>query len=276
MEKTFTIKGNQITCTIAGNPDNPPIILIHGLGSHRGIWKNTISTLQSTRYCVAVDLLGFGASDKPSDGDYTLRAQSQRIGILADQLGFKNFSLLGHGMGGQISMYIAAALIPQRIDKLVTVAGIVTGKMSDRFEKFNINFSRNARKWPWLYSVANSFVVFRPFAYFFFKTWFHDVGSVPFDTWESDRRAALNPACSISIDDSGKAIQALDLTQHLRKIKANTLLIHGKQDGTVPLDQELLAQTLIPNNNLAIIEKCGHFPMYEKNSQFMKALALIF
>jgi len=76
------------------------------------------------------------------------------------------------------------------------------------------------------------------------------------------------------MDESVKAIQSLDLTQHLRKIKCPTLIIAGKQSEIIPIDQALLAQTLIPNNDLAIIEKCGHFPMIEKTANYLKAIGL--
>jgi pimeloyl-ACP methyl ester carboxylesterase len=275
MEKIFTIKGKQIACTLAGNPQSPPIIMLHGWASQRGIWQQTILALQEKYFCVAVDLLGFGASDKPEGGDYSLSTQARRILMLADQLGFKTFSLIGHSMGGQIAMYLAGVLAPRRVGNLVVVGGVVTGKLSDRVEKTIVPFVRNARKMPWLYSIAKSLGNSRLFAKSVFKTWFFNMDSVPFEAWEADRLSAFNPACAISSEESSKAIHALDLTQHLRKIQAKTLLIWGKQDAVVPEDQALLAQTLIPNNDLALIEKCGHFPMYERKGQYLKALALI-
>jgi pimeloyl-ACP methyl ester carboxylesterase len=196
--------------------------------------------------------------------------------MLADQLGFKTFSLIGHSMGGQIAMYIAAVLAPRRVGKLVCVGGVVTGKLSDAVEKSSVPFFSYARKMPFLYSIARSLVKSRPIARSVFKTWFFNINNIPFEAWEEDRLATFNPACAVSSDESSKAIHALDLTQHLRKIQAETLLIWGKQDDVVPQDQALLAQTLIPNNNLALIEKCGHFPMYEKKGSYLKALAMIF
>jgi len=276
MDKNFTIKGKQLACTLAGNPQNPPIIMIHGWGSHRGVWRQTIAALEGKYYCVAVDLLGFGASDKSEGSDYSLSAQGLRIVMLADQLGFKTFSLLGHSMGGQIAMYIAAVLAPKRVEKLVSVGGVVTGKLSDAVEKTSVPFVSNARKMPWLYGLARSLIKSRPVARIVFKSWFFNMNNIPFEAWEDDRLAAFNPACAVSSDETGKAIHALDLTQHLRKIQARTLLIWGKQDEVVPQDQALLAQTLIPNNDLALIEKCGHFPMYERKGPYFKALALIF
>jgi pimeloyl-ACP methyl ester carboxylesterase len=276
MEKTFAIKNRQIACTLAGDPQNPAIIFLHGWLSHRGLWYRTMAALQDKYYCIAVDLLGFGASDKPESGDYSLSAQGQRIVMLADQLGLKTFSLVGHSMGGQIAMYIASVLAPKRVEKLVSIGGVVTGKLSDQVEKTSVAFYRQARKWPWLFKVMQSLIKFGPFMKSTFKTWFFNLGSVPPETWAVDREMAFNPACVISADEAAKAIHALDLTQHLRKIQAQTLLIHGKQDAVVSEDQALLAQTLIPNNDLALIEKCGHFPMYEKPKVYLKALSLIF
>jgi len=275
MEKNFTVKGKQLACTLAGDPQNPPIIMLHGWCSHRGVWRQTIAALEGKYYCVAVDLLGFGASDKSEGSDYSLSTQAQRILMLADQLGFKTFSLIGHSMGGQVAMYLAAVLAPRRVEKLVVVDGVVTGKLSDAVEKTSVPFFRNARKMPWLYGLARSLIKSRPIARSVFKAWFFNMANLPFEAWEEDRLAAFNPACAVSSDESSKAIHALDLTQHLRKIQAQTLLIWGKQDDVVPQDQALLAQTLIPNNDLALIEKCGHFPMYEKKGQYLKALALI-
>ncbi len=276
MDKNFTIKGKQLACTLVGNPQNPPIIMLHGWTSHRGVWRQTISALEEKYYCVAVDLLGFGASDKSEGSDYSLSAQAQRIVMLADQLGFKTFSLLGHSMGGQIAMYIAAVLAPRRVEKLVSVAGVVTGKLSEAVEKTSVPFFRYARKMPFLFGLAKSLANSRSIAKSVFKTWFFNPNSLPFEAWEEDRLITFNPACSVSADESSKAIHALDLTPHLRKIQARTLLIWGKQDAVVPQDQALLAQTLIPNNDLALIEKCGHFPMYERKGPYLKALALIF
>lgn len=276
MDNNFTIKGKQLACTLAGNPQNPPIIMIHGWMSHRGVWRQTIAALEGKYYCVAVDLLGFGASDKPENVDYSLSAQAQRVVMLADQLGFKTFSLLGHSMGGQIAGYIAAVIAPRRVDKLVCVGGVVTGKLGDYVEKTSVPFYRVARNMPWLFSLARSMVKSPFFAKSIFKAWFYNMNCLPFEAWAEDRQLAFNSACAVSADESSKAIHALDMSQYLHKVQAKTLLIWGKQDAVVPQDQALLAQTLIPNNDLALIEKCGHFPMYERKGPYLKALALSF
>jgi pimeloyl-ACP methyl ester carboxylesterase len=276
MEKTFMLKNKQIACTLDGDSNNPPIIMLHDWASYRGIWQTTISVLKTKYYCISIDLLGFGASDKPDDSDYNLTSQGQLVLLLADRLGLQKFSVLGHSMGGQIAMLIAANLAPQRIEKLVIVNGIVTGKFSEKFEKFVSPVIGMARKLPWFYMLGKALINFRPFIIIAFKHWFYNIDTIPLNIWEAARNAAYNQACAISSDKSLKAIRELDLTLQLRKIQSHTLIIAGKQDSTVPLDQALLAQTLIPNSDLALIEKCGHFPMLEKDRNYLKALALAF
>src|SRR5687768_5088272 len=87
MDNLYKIEGHQVITSISGDPNNPPIFLLHGWISHRGVWQQTMHALESKYYCIAPDLLGFGGSDKPAGADYSLPAQAQRILKLADQLG---------------------------------------------------------------------------------------------------------------------------------------------------------------------------------------------
>ena len=100
--------------------------------------------------------------------------------------------------------------------------------------------------------------------------------SLPFEAWKADRLVVCNPLGAIPNDEAGKSIRATSLIKYLHKIKGPTLLIHGEEDATVPVEQATLARDVIPNNNLALFKKCGHYPMYEKPNQYLKALALIF
>jgi pimeloyl-ACP methyl ester carboxylesterase len=276
MDKVFRLEGHQMIATISGDPANPPVFLIHGWTLQRGIWESTIRALEGKYYCIAPDLLGHGASDKPANADYSLEAHAQRIFKLADQLGFSRFSIIGHSMGGQMALYIACNLAPQRVEKVVSVSGVVTGQLSNNVEKMNVRIIQLGRKWLPLYDIARSFLNFRPFVNWSFRSWFYDPKSVPFTTWEADRMAVTNRACAISYDETLKSLHTINLVKYLHKIKGPVLLIHGENDGVVPVEQAILAQDTIPNHQLALIKKCGHFPMYEKPGHYLKALGLMF
>jgi len=276
MDKVTRIEGHQIITTLSGDPNNPPIILIHGWMSHRGVWQQTIRALEGKYYCIAPDLLGFGASDKPESADYGLQAQAQRILKLADQLGFSHFSLIGHSMGGQLALYIAAIVAPQCVDKLLSIDGPITGQFSDKIEKTTMPLVGLARKVPALYGMALSLVDFGPFVNWAFGTWFHDLKSMPLGAWKADRVIACNRASAIPNDEAGKSMRATNLIKYLHKVKGPALLIHGEDDAVVPVEQATLARDVMPSNSLALFKKCGHFPMYEKPGQYLKALAMIF
>lgn len=276
MDKIFKLEGHQVIATLGGDPNNPPVFFIHGWMSHRGIWQQTIQALESRYYCVGMDLLGYGASDKPANSDYSLPAHAGRLLKLADQLGFSHFSLVGHSMGGQIALYIATILAPQRVDKIVSVSGVVTGRLSDRVERLIYPLVQLGRRFPGVYGLARPLLNFSPFVNFAFQPWFYDMNSLPLEAWAADRNIACNQACAVPNDEARKSIRAINLVKYLHKIKVPNLLIHGEEDGTVPVEQATLARDVIPNNNLALIKKCGHFPMYEKPGQYLKAMALMF
>jgi pimeloyl-ACP methyl ester carboxylesterase len=276
MDKVFRLEGNQILVTLAGDPANPPIFLIHGWTLHRGMWESTIRALEGKYYCIVPDLLGHGASDKPANADYSLEAQANRIFKLADQLGFSRFSIIGHSMGGQIALYIACSLAPQRVDRVVTIGGVVTGKLTENVEKLNVKMLQAGRKVVALYDIARSLINFSPYVNWAFRSWFYDIKSIPLKTWEADRMSVTNRACAISYDETWKSIRSINLVKYLHKIKGPVLIIHGEDDGVVPVEQGVLAQDTIANHQFALIKKCGHFPMYEKPNHYLKALAMIF
>ena len=64
----------------------------------------------------------------------------------------------------------------------------------------------------------------------------------------------------------------LDLTPHLPNITVPTLVIFGQQDATVRVSDGHLVNEHVPNSQLVLIDKCGHFPHYEHPAQYLAAL----
>ncbi len=259
MDKVFRIEGNQIIVTLAGDPANPPVFLIHGWMLQRGIWESTIRALEGKYYCIAPDLLGHGASDKPANADYSLEAQAQRIFKLADQLGIQKFSMIGHCMGGQMALYIACSLAPQRVEKIGTIGGIVTGELSPRAEKINVRMVQLGRKALAVYDISRSLINFRPAVNWAFKSWFYDLKSIPLKTWEVERLSVTNRACAVSYDETYKSLHSVNLVKYLHKVKIPVLIIHGENDGVVPVEQAMIVQDTVTNHQLALLRNADIF-----------------
>ena len=97
--------------------EGPALVLIHGLGASTFTFQRILPELARRFRVVALDLKGFGFSDRP-DGDYTLTAQADLVRQLMDRLGIEKASVLGHSMGGAVAMRLALAY-PERVERLI-------------------------------------------------------------------------------------------------------------------------------------------------------------
>ena len=107
-----------------GDPDAPVLLMVHGLGGYIKNWYFTIDELSQSFRCIAVDLPGYGLSSmrfyETHQADY-LDFFAQVLDQFALELGLKQVTLLGHSMGGQISI-IAALENPIWMDNLILAA----------------------------------------------------------------------------------------------------------------------------------------------------------
>jgi haloalkane dehalogenase len=97
-----------------------PIIMVHGQPTWSYIYRNVIRGLAPRFRCIAIDLLGFGLSDKPESWSYRPEQHAEHIGALLDHLGVDRTHLLVHDWGGPIGLGWAANH-PDRIDRIVAL-----------------------------------------------------------------------------------------------------------------------------------------------------------
>ena len=273
MPDFLEVEHHRIAYTEAGSPSNPPVLLLHGLMSHRGVWSKTIERLKQDFYCIAIDHLGFGDSDKPKHEDYSIAKQAERALEIADQFGFERFNIIGHSMGGQIATYLTARLSAERVQRLVSVDGVVTGELSHRAQTLNRSLVIVGEKIPFVYSLfIRLFNLSKLFSCWGFKVWFYNAEELPFDSWKLDREKAIDSVNAYTTPKAWRSLNATNLTPHLAGITSPTLIIFGKQDGTVPVEQAYLFKERLRGANLVVIDECGHFPMYEKFDEYIAPL----
>src|SRR6478752_8323643 len=106
--------------------DDPPVVWIHGwqCSSTGELLPAAVQPPLAGRRSVLVDLLGHGYSDKPHDFSYTLVDHAQTVVDLIDELGIEECILVGHSMGGEIAIRVAAAH-PGVVSTLVMAEGTV-------------------------------------------------------------------------------------------------------------------------------------------------------
>ena len=97
-----------------------PLILIHGIFSSAFVWYKNIDELSQHFDVIAVDLKGYGYSDKLGDGRYSREDIRQFMNDFMDTINVEKAILVGHSWGGGIVMDMALAC-PQRIEKLILI-----------------------------------------------------------------------------------------------------------------------------------------------------------
>ena len=84
----------------------PPLILVHGLGMSKEVWRPVVPLLAPEREVVAIDLPGFGASPP---GPETVEGLAQAVATFANELGFDRPHVAGNSLGGGIALALAAS-----------------------------------------------------------------------------------------------------------------------------------------------------------------------
>ena len=99
-----------------------PVILIHGLGMDRHMWKGQVDGLSQRYRVISYDNLGHGQTEKPP-GPYSLALFADLVRDVADQAGAEQFALIGFSLGGMITQSFALAH-PERLAAAVIMNAV--------------------------------------------------------------------------------------------------------------------------------------------------------
>lgn len=240
----------------------PPLVLIHGLMGSSMDFEYVQPALASDRTVIAVDLIGFGLSDKSTALDYSKRSMAETIAGLMNQLGFSNYDVLGHSMGGEVALHLALNH-PEQVDRLILLDS--AGLTADGAPGANSQ-NRQTRLPPWLIEVVfkNTLLekaVFKtclynpdPFMPLAFEKLYYFVQQIPAETL----------AKFIADSDSGS------VAGRLSEIRQKTRIIWGEQDRIISLSQGHALAAAIPGSQLQAIGQCGHLPYLEKPEELVR------
>ena len=117
-DQTASLEGQEIHYVDWGNEQNPPLVVLHGISSQARYWDGFAAKMRDAFHVICVDQRGHGES--AWSDDYRIEAMAGDLLSLADALRLATFTLVGHSMGGIVSMWFAAHH-PERLDNLVVV-----------------------------------------------------------------------------------------------------------------------------------------------------------
>jgi len=128
-----------------GNPQAPPLLLIHGGRDHARSWDWVAEELRHDWHVIAPDLRGHGDSSWSPDGNYEMSAFVYDVAQLIHQLNLAPVSIIAHSMGGNIATRYAG-LYPENVRKLVNIEGLgLSPKM--QAERDALGIQKRFRQW---------------------------------------------------------------------------------------------------------------------------------
>jgi pimeloyl-ACP methyl ester carboxylesterase len=271
--KWTEVQGLRIHYLSAGDKEST-VLLLHGGGTDSASlsWKLAIEPLAENHHVLAPDWPGYGQSDRPNI-DYTNEYYVNLLGDFVQARGIEQASLVGISMGGSIALGFALQS-PQRLDRLVLVdsyglqAAAPAHKLSYLFTRMPFV---NEMTWSLLkHSRAMTRISLQNI--------FYSSEAISEELVTEVHEEVKNPGAGrafMSWQKSEVVWAGLRTvyTARLQEIEAPTLIVHGAEDGLVPVDCAHQAHTLIKNSQLHIIAGCGHWPQREKPDEFNRVVS---
>lgn len=262
------VEGVRVHYQEAGPLDAPPVILIHGFTASTLVWSEVLLPVAKKGFrVIAPDLVGFGFSEKPRGGEYTIGAHARTITGLMDKLGIERATLVGSSYGGAISATCALDY-PERVERLVMVGAVSNDDIKRR---------------PLMRFAATPVVGDLISPLLLDLRWLlkrrlkrnHLGGSGLFDEKRIDAhhrplRAANTQHAVLSMLRRWSA-ERIRTDAHL--IKQPTLLIWGEQDYEIPLKDGEHLHREIPGSRLIVFRRCGHLPQEDYPQEFTELVA---
>jgi pimeloyl-ACP methyl ester carboxylesterase len=256
VSQELTVNGNNVYYELYSNPaSSHTLVMLHGFLSSSFSYRKLIPHLIQEYSILTVDLPPFGKSGKDISYTYSYENLAKTVLQLTSNLNISQFSVVGHSMGGQISLNMMK-LEPERVNKGVLLCSSGYLKRANRR------------------LVYSSFI---PYFHLYVKLWLARSGvrknlqNVVHDQALIDDEMLFGYLQPFLEDDIFRALTRMirdregDLSpEMLKTISTPCLLIWGEHDQVVPLKTGKQLHKDIPNSKLVVLKEAGHLVPEEK------------
>jgi pimeloyl-ACP methyl ester carboxylesterase len=239
MDTRFTYNGIDLAYSVDGEGD--VVVLLHGWGCDRHIWKSTSQLLVQHFKVVAVDFAGFGLSAEP-DGVWGVEEYTSSIEALLKSLNIESPTLIGHSFGGRVSILYASRNKVSRV--ILTDAAGVKPRRSLNYYRKVYTFKLMKRVLPLLVGGQKAQMLLEQRR--------QKSGSSDYNRATPMMRAILS-----------KCVNE-DLCGVMPRIAAPVLLFWGDKDTATPIADAYKMSHLMPDAGLVVAQGAGHFAMLEQ------------
>jgi pimeloyl-ACP methyl ester carboxylesterase len=264
-----TARGRISICE-AGS--GPPVLLIHGLGASKVSFLPTLTALAPRHRAIAVDLPGFGDSDKPILATYDARFFAGAMTALLDALGLDRADAVGNSMGGRVTLELGLQA-PERVGRLALLAPSLAWLRS--------------RPWaPYLRLVAPQRGLIQPAPRPIVEAIVRRMVPGADGEWtaagiDEFLRAYLTPRGRAAFYAAARNIYLEEpygengFWTRLPSLEPESLFVWGRQDPLVPIRFARHVREALPGAEHLELD-CGHVPQLERPKETHEAISEFF
>ena len=235
-----------------------PVILLHGWLGSWGLWQQTMADLSGSYRTYALDFWGFGESGKKR-ATYNVQDFVSLVDQFMESLGIASAPLVGHSMGGTVSLSVAIQF-PQRVSKVAVAGSPIAGSSLAPLLKM-------AGYRPIAFLLFNLMGPFRAWMKYFYSRHICLDPRFP-DMMDRD----LSRTTLESFLRSIASLRRTDLRPSLGQVKVPALGLYGDMDRVVHPLQWQPFETGIAQAQIARFPDAGHFMMLESPVEFSRRL----
>ena len=251
-----------------GERHNPTLLLIHGYTASTYVWHTVAPLLaENDFHVVALDLIGFGYSSKPSWFDYSIVSQARVVERFMNRIGVGAAIVVGSSYGGAVASTLTLDY-PERVEKLVLVDAVI----NDEAKNHPIMKLANLR------GVGEVLTPFLLDTKMFVKRRMHEtiapenhhlINQERIDSIVRPLKAADAHHSVLTAARNWKASR-IEADAHL--INQPTLIIWGDNDTVIKIKNGHTLHDAILNSRFVIFNQCGHVPQEEKPDLFVEVV----
>ena len=259
-DATFTrVEDTRVRYVDVG--EGPTVVLLHGFAASLDTWAPIIPQLSKKHRVIALDMKGFGWSGRPQ-GDYSPAAQAELVWSLLDELGVEKAAVVAHSWGSSVALAMTLAQ-PERVDRLALYDAWVYAEQLPSF----FVWARAGGLGELMFSL---FYNERPADKIALA--FYDKDKVTQDLVEHTKKMQRRPGTTAAHLAAVRGQRYERVQARYSTIEQPVLLLWGREDKVTTLAMgERLARDL-PNAELIVYPRCGHFPMIEAPTSSLRDL----
>lgn len=243
------------------------IIFIHGSGpgvSAYANWRLAMPVLSKNFRVIAPDMAGFGYSSRPDTMLYNMDVWTRQIIDLMDSLNIEKAHLVGNSFGGALALNLIIKY-PEKFNKVVLMGAM------------GVEFDLTAgldQAWGYTPSLENMKALLDTFAY--------SRALVTDELAQLRYEASIRPGFQESFSSMfphprQSSVSAMaSLEEDIKDIEKEVLIIHGREDKVIPVENSIRLNQMIEKSQLHIFGQCGHWTQIEHEQRFNKLLENFF